>query len=80
MLLWRYTRREARFTDAHLHDLRHSFASYAVLQGLPLQVVSCMLGHRWPRMTLRHARVGDRENEAAGECIGMAITMALDGI
>ena len=62
-----------------LHDLRHTFASHAVLQGIPLPVVSRLLGHKQPSMTLRYAHVGDRETEAAAERIGVAIARALGG-
>ena len=49
------------------------------LQGVPLPVVSRLLGHKCPSMTLRYAHVGDRETEAAAERIGAAIARALDG-
>ena len=62
-----------------IHDLRHTYASHAVLQGVPLPVVSRLLGHKNPGMTLRYAHVGDRETEAAAERIGAAIARALDG-
>ena len=62
-----------------MHDLRHTFASHAVLQGVPLPVVSRLLGHKRPSMTLRYAHVGDRETEAAAERIGAAIALALYG-
>ena len=52
--LWYSVRKEARIEDVRLHDLRHSFASHAVLRGIPLPVVSRMLGHRRPSMTLRY--------------------------
>ena len=65
--------------DVRLHDLRHTFASHAVLQGVPLPVVSRLLGHKRPSMTLRYAHVADREVEAAAERIGMAIARALYG-
>ena len=65
--------------DVRLHDLRHSFASHAILQGIPLPVVSHLLGHKQPSMTLRYAHVGDRETEAAAERIGAAIARELEG-
>ena len=77
--LWRSVRGEAGIGDVRLHDLRHTFASHAVLEGVPLPVVSRLLGHKRPSMTLRYAHVGDRETEAAAERIGMAIARALDG-
>ena len=75
---WRQVREEADLRDVRLHDLRHTFASHAVLQGIPLPVVSRLLGHKRPSMTLRYAHVGDRETEAAAERIGAAIARALD--
>ena len=63
--------------DVRIHDLRHMYASHAVLQGIPLPVVSRLLGHKCPSMTLRYAHVGDRETEAAAERIGAAIARDL---
>ena len=77
--LWRSVRRKAGIEDVRLHDLRHTFASHAVLQGIPLPVVSRMLGHKQPSMTMRYVHVGDRETEAAAERIGAVIARALDG-
>ena len=76
--LWQWIRREAGIEDVRLHDLRHTVASHAVLQGVPLPVVSRMLGHKRPSMTMRYAHVGDRETEAAAERIGAAIAQALN--
>ena len=77
--LWRSVRKEAGIEDVRLHDLRHTFASHAVLQGVPLPVVSRLLGHKHPSMTLRYAHVGDKETEEAAERIGVAIAHALEG-
>ena len=77
--LWYRVRREAGIEDVRLHDLRHTYASHAVLQGVPLPVVSRLLGHKNPGMTMRYAHVGDREVEAAAERVGAAIARTLDG-
>lgn len=77
--LWRTARRRAGLDDVRLHDLRHTFASHAVLRGAPLPVVSRLLGHRSPRMTLRYAHAGDRETAAAAERIGAGVAAALAG-
>ena len=68
----------ADLCDVRLHDLRHTFASHAVLRGVPLPVVSRLLGHKRPSMTLRYAHVGDKETEAAAERIGVAIARLLN--
>lgn len=77
--LWRKVRRQARIEDVRLHDLRHTFASHAVMQNVPLPIVSRLLGHAGTRMTLRYAHVGDREIEAAAERVGTAIAAVLGG-
>ena len=75
--LWRKVRRQAGIEDTRLHDLRHTFASHAVMQSVPLPVVSRLLGHAGTRMTLRYTHVSDRETEAAAERIGIAIATML---
>jgi len=77
--LWRKVRRTAGIADARLHDLRHTFASHAVMAGVPIPVVSRLLGHAQVRMTLRYAHISDRETEAAAERIGSAISATLSG-
>ena len=75
--LWNAVRCEAGIDDMRLHDLRHTVASHAVMQGVPLPIVSRILGHRHPRMTLRYAHVGDSEIEAAAERVGQRIAQLL---
>ena len=77
--LWYSARKEARIADVRLHDLRHTFASHAVMRGIPLPVVAKLLGHKQLRMTLRYAHVADREIEAATERIGEAMTALMSG-
>lgn len=76
--LWRKVRREAGLEDVRLHDLRHTFASHAVIRRVPLPVVSRLLGHRHERMSMRYAHVGDREAAAAAERIGSALAKMLE--
>ena len=73
LLLWYRIRREAGIEDVRLHDLRHTVASQAAMNGVPLPVVARLLGHANVRMTMRYAHVGDREVEAAAERVGEAI-------
>ena len=71
--LWYAVRREAGIEDVRLHDLRHTVASQAAMNGIPLPVVARLLGHSNVRMTMRYAHVGDHEIEAAAERVGHII-------
>ena len=71
--LWKLVRKQAEIEDVRLHDLRHSVASQAVLNGVPLPVVARLLGHSQVSMTLRYAHVADKEVEAAAQRVGRVI-------
>ena len=73
LALWYRVRREAGIEDCRLHDLRHTLASHAVMNGVAVPVVSRLLGHSNVRMTLRYAHLGDREIKEAAERIGSSI-------
>ena len=76
--LWYSVRREAGIEDVRLHDLRHTHASHAVMNGVPVPVVSRLLGHSNVRMTLRYAHLGNRDIEAAAERVGQAVADLMD--
>ncbi|MYA86894.1 MAG: tyrosine-type recombinase/integrase [Boseongicola sp. SB0662_bin_57] len=77
--LWYKVRRKAGIEDVRLHDLRHSYASCAVMNGVPVPVVSRLLGHSSSKMTLRYVHLADRDVRAAAERVGEAIAGLLDG-
>ncbi|MYE14455.1 MAG: tyrosine-type recombinase/integrase [Boseongicola sp. SB0675_bin_26] len=77
--LWHKVRREAGIEDVRLHDLRHNYASWAVMQGVPVPVVSRLLGHSSARMTLRYVHLADRDVRAAAERVGAAMARLMDG-
>ena len=56
---WRIVRAMANIPDVRLHDLRHSVASDAINNGVPLEVVGKMLGHKNYRTTQRYAHIAD---------------------
>ncbi|MYA88197.1 MAG: tyrosine-type recombinase/integrase, partial [Boseongicola sp. SB0662_bin_57] len=57
----------------------HNYASWAVMNGVPVPVVSRLLGHSSTRMTLRYVHLCDRDIRAAAERIGEAMAGHLDG-
>ena len=67
---WVALRRKINLKDVRMHDLRHSFASQAVRQGVALPVISKLLGHSSLSMTMRYVHVSDADVEAAAERIG----------
>lgn len=55
-----YTRRifaKLGITDASFHSLRHTAASWLVMQGVDLYAVGQLLKHKTPRMTQRYAHL-----------------------
>ena len=65
---WRRIRKRALLPDVRIHDLRHSFASYAASQGMSLQMIGKLLGHTQVQTTARYAHLmADPIKEAAGQ-------------
>jgi hypothetical protein len=58
-------REKADLNDVRFHDLRHTFASCLVQQGLPLYEVMHMTGHRSLVMVQRYAHLAPEFQERA---------------
>ena len=54
---WQTILKRAGIKDFRIHDLRHSFASFALKKGVPLVHVSKLLGHRNIATTMRYAHL-----------------------
>lgn len=54
---WRRFRKLAGLDDLRIHDLRHSFASFAVSQGMSLPIIGKLLGHSQVQTTARYAHL-----------------------
>ncbi len=52
---WINIRKVAGLTDVRLHDLRHTFASHAVMRGMALPLLGKVLGHASAQTTQRYA-------------------------
>ena len=58
-VFWSQTRIETGLEDVRLHDLRHSYASMALLGGESIRAVGRLLGHEKPSTTLKYAHLSD---------------------
>jgi integrase len=68
---WLPFRRRCALPDVRIHDLRHSFASTAIMDNVPLATIGKLLGHVLPETTAKYAHlsddvIGDAANRIAG--------------
>jgi integrase len=78
-IAWFKVREGAGLPGLRLHDLRHSFASFAVADGSSLYLVGKVLGHRHARTTEKYAHVAHDPVLAVAERTGARIAAALKG-
>ena len=70
---WRRVREEADIADVRLHDLRHTYASIAVMQGETVTTTARLLGHNDPGTTLKYAHLSDRSAREATEALASVL-------
>ena len=70
---WRILRHDADLADVRLHDLRHSYASFALRQGETVLTIGRLLGHRDPNTTLRYLHFADPLARQSTETIGSVL-------
>lgn len=76
--VWLAVRQEAELPGKlRIHDLRHSFASHAIMSGETLFCTSRLLGHSRIQMTARYAHLADTALLAAAERIGTILMKGL---
>ena len=73
---WFRIRSEADLEDVRLHDLRHTYASLAVMQGENILTVGRLLGHNDPVTTLKYTHHADGMVAEAAESVGAALGRA----
>lgn len=69
---WRKLCEVAQISDCRMHDLRHSFASVLVSNGVGLPVIGSLLGHSQASTTMRYAHLFDGPLRAAAEFVSRA--------
>jgi len=70
---WFVLRAAAGLEDVRLHDLRHSYASLLVSEGLSLEIIGKLLGHSKIQTTQRYAHLADAPLRAATELVARKV-------
>lgn len=70
---WSEVLKDASVPPTRLHDLRHTFASYAARGSETMPMIGRLLGHRRMASTARYAKLDDLTLIDAAERIGMTI-------
>ena len=70
---WRNIRSDAGLRDVRLHDLRHTYASIAVMQGENVLTVGRLLGHNDPGTTLKYTHLADGKVAEAAEAVAAVL-------
>jgi len=74
--VWRDLRQEAGLQDVRKHDLRHSFASFGLSNGLSLPIIGSLLGHLRAETTQRYAHLADAQARQAAKDVGGVVSGA----
>ncbi len=76
---WRRIRKRAGLEDVRLHDLRHTFASYAARKGGSLPKIGALLGHSQVQTTQRYAHLVPSDLKELTDDVGDGIARSLEG-
>jgi len=76
---WKLVCAKAKVKNCRIHDLRHSYASFAASDGLSLHMIGKLLGHKVPATTARYAHLAEDALRRANENLGGRLGMLLNG-
>ncbi|WP_374943008.1 tyrosine-type recombinase/integrase [Sphingomonas sp.] len=74
---WNAFRRTCSMPDVRIHDLRHSFASTAIMDNVPLATIGKLLGHLLPETTAKYAHLSDDVIADAAQRISGSLAQAI---
>ena len=74
---WFKFRRKCALPDVRVHDLRHSFASSAIMNNVPLATIGTLLGHKLPETTAKYAHLSDDVIADAAKRISGSLASAI---
>jgi len=64
---------KVKIKDVRFHDLRHTFASHLVMNGVDLVTVQQLLGHAHINMTMRYAHLAPEHRAKAVKALDSAL-------
>ena len=70
---WRRVRAEADLCDLRIHDLRHTYASFALRRGESVLAIGRLLGHAQPQTTLKYTHLADAMVHEAAETVATVL-------
>ena len=76
---WRRIRVEADLPGLRLHDLRHTWASIAAMNGIDMVTIAKLLGHALVETTERYTHLSDRSVSDAADRVSGRIRAAMAG-
>lgn len=74
---WPKFRRRCALPDVRIHDLRHSFASAAIMDNVPLTTIGKLLGHVLPETTAKYAHLADEVIADAAQRVSGSLAAAI---
>lgn len=74
---WQRVRARAGLKDVRIHNLRHTFASTAVVAGQGLPMIGKLLGHTQVQTTARYAHLAAEPVRMAADAVAQNLRNAL---
>lgn len=75
--MWHRILDRAGIKNLRKHDLRHAFASFAIMAGLTLEEIGQLLGHLTPQTTKRYSHLVDSHRKQISDAVGTKINEIL---